>query len=306
MINTAETLDPRLLVIQTDPSETIAPTSGLPDSTFLLTPEECVDGYTIQSVIASSGRQAQIYLAEKWGLSYVLKMYHMGWEPDVHIQSFLKNVSHPSVASVVDTGLYAGRAYEVYEYYPEGTLEEDGPLDPEWIEKTLVPSLNEGLHCLHSEGIVHCDIKPSNLFHADGRSRIVIGDCGIGVYKGEDVNSTILTETRGTPEYASPVKSFLGSSNMRPSYDYGSFGLVLCKAVLGRSLFSGMTENGISWSWEHGMKLPSEIRGRLGELITGLLKEDEDERWGYNEVRRWINCIYVERSASRYAGVYRY
>lgn len=85
---------------------------------------------------------------------------------------------------------------------------------------------------------------------------------------------------------------------MSPSYDYGSFGLVLCKAILGHSLFAGMSVEEIARAWENGIELPSKISGRLLVLIKGLINEDEDQRWGYQQVKRWCEGEYM-RPASR-------
>ena len=74
---------------------------------------------------------------------------------------------------------------------------------------------------------------------------------------------------------------------MSPAFDYGSFGLVLCRMILGRSLFSGMSVEEISRAWENGIELPSQIEGRFSSLVKGLITEDEEKRWGYTQVKRW-------------------
>jgi len=69
--------------------------------------------------------------------------------------------------------------------------------------------------------------------------------------------------------------------------------LVLCRAVLGRSLFEGMSVEEIAAAWDMGIELPSQISGRVGGLIRGLLTEDESQRWGYIEVKRWCEGEYM-------------
>ena len=64
---------------------------------------------------------------------------------------------------------------------------EAGALPINYIQNVIVPSINEGLHELHINGIVHCDIKPSNLFFSDDKDRIIIGDCGISGYINDEV-----------------------------------------------------------------------------------------------------------------------
>ena len=294
MINASETQPPKVCsekIINT--GETIPPgginQSG--QSIMLLAGESVADSYVVNSLMEKQGKQSNVYLAKKWGKSYVIKVYHNGWHPSNQMQSFLTSVRHPNIAHVVECGDHGGYYYEIYEYYSEGTLDDVDALSIGHIQNVIVPSINEGLHELHRNGIVHCDIKPSNLFYTDGGTRIVIGDCGISGYTNS--NGKLVDAVRGTPEYAPRVKSLLWSAAMSPAYDYGSFGLVLCKAVLGHSLFTGMSVEEISKAWEVGLDLPSQISGRIGILIKGLLNEDEEQRWGYIQVKRWCEGEYI-------------
>ena len=288
MINSAETQPPIISGRrQINPSETLPPENhNAGDSTIILSPGESVaDSYIVNSLMEKQGKQSNVYLAKKWGKTYVVKVYRNGWHPSNQLKSFLTNIRHPNIANIIECGERDGHYYEIYDYYTEGTLENSGALPSLLIQNVVVPSINEGLLELHKNGIVHCDIKPSNLFYADDKKRIVIGDCGISGYtnsKGKLVDSV-----RGTPEYAPRVRSLLWSAAMSPAYDYGSFGLVLCRLVLGHSLFHGMSVEEIANAWEEGLQLPSQINGRIGLLIKGLLNDDEEQRWGYVQVKRW-------------------
>lgn len=294
MINTAETQPPKSPIGQiVNAGETIPPgsTNQSEQSVVLLAGESIADSYVINSLMDKQGKQSNVYLAKKWGKSYVVKIYHNGWHPSSQMQSFLTNVRHPNIAHIVECGDHDGYYYEIYDYYSEGTLEDSEAVSSTQIQSVLVPSINEGLHELHRNGIVHCDIKPSNLFYTEGGKRVVIGDCGISGYINS--NGKLVDAVRGTPEYAPRVKALLWSAAMSPAYDYGSFGLVLCKAILGHSIFEGMSIEEISKAWEGGLELPSQISGRLGVLIKGLLNEDEDQRWGYVQVKRWCEGEYM-------------
>ena len=293
MINAAETQPPGPHVGKIiNAGETIPPeTVQNGQNVTLLAGETVADSYVINSLMHKQGKQSTVYLAKKWGKSYVIKIYHNGWRPSNQMQTFLTNIRHPNIAHVVECGDHRGYYYEIYEFYSEGTLEDVGALSTTYIQKVIVPSINEGLHELHRNDIIHCDIKPSNLFFADGGEKVVIGDCGISGY----TNSTgkLVDTVRGTPEYAPRVKALLWNTAMSYAYDYGSFGLVLCKAVLGRSIFEGMSVEEIQSAWENGLDLPSSISGRLSVLIRGLLNEDENQRWGYVQVKRWCEGEYM-------------
>lgn len=295
-INASETVEPMTVCVGINASETMPPNGEIKrvDSIVLGAGESISDSYIINSMLTKQGKQANIYLAQKWGKNYVVKHYHLGWMPSGKIKDFLSNIRHPNIAHVVENGIYGDRYYEIYEHYSKGTLEETDALPVNYIQNVIVPSINEGLHELHKNGIVHCDIKPSNLFFSDDKERIIIGDCGISGYINDEGSAIELV--RGTPEYAPRVKALLWSAAMTPAYDYGAFGLVLCKAVLGKAIFSGMSVEEISAAWEHGIELPSNISGRMAMLIKGLINENEEQRWGYMQVKRWCEGEYMSTS----------
>ena len=288
MINADETRPPQHGGFQNiNAAETVAPGGAVADagaSLHLMSGESVAGSYIINAMLSGQGKQSDVYLAKKWGKSYVVKVYHDGWRPSPQMQDFLMNVRHPNIAHIVECGEYQNRYFEIYEYYSEGTLETATDVTNAHIQNVIIPSINEGLNELHKHGIVHCDIKPSNLFYADNGKRVVIGDCGISGYANS--NGKLVDAVRGTPEYAPRVRALLWSAAMSPAFDYGSFGLVLCRMILGRSLFSGMSVEEISRAWENGIELPSQIEGRFSSLVKGLITEDEEKRWGYTQVKR--------------------
>ncbi len=294
MLNIDETrLPDEILNKNLGAAETVAPLeerTNKSTNTKLLPGDTISESYIISSEL-NSGKQAFIYLAKKNGKTYVVKLYNNGWRPKDNLKFFLTNVEHKNIAKVIACGNYKNNYYEIYNYYHEGTLNNEGACSYVDIKEIIVPSINEGLHQLHKNKIVHCDIKPDNLFYSDDKKNVVIGDCGISGYVNE--NGKLLDNLRGTPEYAPRVKSLLWSASISPAFDYGSFGLVLIKCATGRSLFKGMTVEEISAFWESEITLPNAIEKRLQTLIHGLITEDEDKRWGYNEVKRWCDGEFI-------------
>lgn len=247
--------------------------------------------YILNSSLSNEGKQAEIFLAKKWGKNYVVKVYKNGWHQNARIKDYLLNVNHPNIAPVIECGDYNGNYFEIYEYYNQGTLEDESTLSVQSISKIIVPSINEGLRELHKNGILHCDIKPSNLFYSNDKDRIIIGDCGISGFTNN--KGSMIDSFRGTPEYAPPVRSHMWIAEYSSAYDYGAFGLVICRLVLGYSLFDGCSEEAIAKAWSDGIKLPSAISGRIETLIKGLINPNENERWNYNEVKRWCEGEYM-------------
>lgn len=295
--------------------ESIAETMLLPGETMLL-PGETMLGtasnqaqnaqlqagqtiaknYIVVNDLQESGTQSKVYVVRREGRDYVVKLYHPGYQPDMAMVESFQKQSSPYVTPLREFGYENGQYFEIYEYYQQGTLEKKGKCSLSYLKDVVIPNLNEGLHFLHTfgGGIVHGDIKPSNIFVSNDESRVIIGDFGISDLLDKD--GKVITATKGTPEYAPRTISFFGSATKTPSYDYGALGLVLIKLATGHSLFEGLSIDSITRQWEAGLVIPTSIEGRLRRLIEGLLLEDEQKRFGYEDVQKWCQGDYVKVS----------
>ena len=251
--------------------------------------------YVVINQIGNGGAQASVYTARREGKQCVIKMYNRGYKPSEEFIKNLKGHSCPYVARLLDYGYEDDTYYEIYDFYGNGTLEEKGKCSLTFIKDIVVPNMNEGLHFLHTfsgKGIVHGDIKPSNIFLSNDETHIIIGDFGISSYL--DKKGKLIDEIKGTPEYAPRTVSFFGKTTKTPAYDYGALGLVLIKLATGHSLFEGLDMATITQMWEDGIKLPENIDSRLRRLISGLLIEDEQKRFGYEDVKKWCEGEFVK------------
>lgn len=297
--NAGETRLPCVADLMSDSGETRLPTAteqigmkGNFDSVY--TPGTNVGGsYIVNRILDTNGMQAQIYYVKKMGKEYVLKIYNNGWHPSDKILGFFNTENHPNLARIIDNGFFDNKYFEVYEYYALGTLEDKRKCNASYISKVVVPSINEGLHELHKNGIIHCDIKPGNIFCANDDKSVIIGDFGLCEFVNSD--GKIIDVARGTPEYSPPVATLYDTAALSPAFDYGSFGLVLTRLATGHSLLANMSIGEIAMAWNRGLRVPTDIDIRLQTLINGLINKNEDERWGYKEVRRWCDGEFVNR-----------
>lgn len=149
-------------------------------------------------------------------------------------------VNHPNVATIYETGEQNGSYYLVMELLPGGSvanLMKRSKLT--WRRATtLVRDACMGLDAMHTEGLVHRDIKPGNLMLTAG-GQLKVGDFGL-VKSQERLWQTTITkagEILGTPEYMSPEQAMSQPSDLRT--DVYSLGATYFAMLTGRPPFSG-------------------------------------------------------------------
>src|SRR5262245_45443277 len=112
--------------------------------------------------------------------------------------------SQPHIVSIIDTGITDDdRPYIVMEYCEGGSyagiLRRNGPLPLEDVLEVGV-KIGEALHAAHQVGIVHRDVKPSNVL----RSRFGPALTDFGIARAPDELGSTLTREMMTPHHASP------------------------------------------------------------------------------------------------------
>jgi WD40 repeat protein len=127
--------------------------------------------------------------------------------------------------------------YIVMEYIVGVSLEErirkTGPLKVEEILRIGMQSAS-GLAAAHAQGIVHRDVKPSNILLENGIERVKIADFGLA-RAADDAQITQTGVVAGTPEYMSPEQARDQAVDYRS--DLFSLGAVLYAMCTGRSPF---------------------------------------------------------------------
>src|SRR6266581_3318061 len=158
----------------------------------------------------------------------------------------LSRLTHPNIAVVHDFDTRDDTDFLVMELVPGITLEEKlvaGPLD-ESEALNLVMQLVEGLAAAHQQGVIHCDIKPSNLrVTPDGHVKIL--DFGLAKFlKHADAVSITMSITQdhgvaGTLAYMSPEQ--LRGSPPDERTDTYAVGCVLYEITTGQRPFPETT-----------------------------------------------------------------
>jgi hypothetical protein len=146
-------------------------------------------------------------------------------------------VQHPSVVRLFDVGVDSEIVYLVFELVSGTTLSEQ-LRGEKWAAtrvKALMLEVLGGLEALHAAGVVHRDVKPSNLMATDAGIRMI--DLGIASVKDAVECLTRTGEMLGTPAYVAPEQA--RGEDAAAQADLYALGVIAFQALTGRLPFEG-------------------------------------------------------------------
>lgn len=185
-------------------------------------------------------------------------------------------VAHPSVITVFDVVTEDDRPWIVMELLHARSLEdlvkEQGPLPPRRVAEIGRQVLG-ALRAVHAKGILHRDVKPSNVLVTEDRA--VLTDFGLAALEG-DASITQAGIVLGSAGYIAPER-VLGDK-ASPGADLWSFGATLYTAVEGRGLHGRRTAAAALAALTSGEPIPMDKAGPLAPILRGLLQIDPGAR----------------------------
>ena len=198
------------------------------------------------------------------------------------------NIDHPDIVSIYDHGVMGTeQPYIVMELLQGHDLGEElarhGPMAPERILPLFVRCL-DALQAAHAQGIVHKDLKPSNLF-LTGVGTLVetlrIVDFGIAglVDPKQDERMTSTGQYIGTALYCAP--EYYEHSIVSPALDVYQMGLILAEVLIGRPAVNASSPvRAIMHHLAGALSLPEALReSPLGPLIAKATDLDHTQRY---------------------------
>ena len=191
-------------------------------------------------------------------------------DPDI-VQRFLtearllRRINDPRVVRVHDHGLLAnGVPYFVMDYADGGTLADlikTGISTRVALDRAVEAA--EAVQALHDYGIVHRDVKPSNLLidkDALGRPRLVVADLGVAKPLAEAAGFTV---SAGSPAFMAPEQALGQADAFDQRADVYALGAVAYALLAGRPPFN--TPQGVvSVATRDPQVTPEPIAARLG------------------------------------------
>lgn len=222
------------------------------------------------------GRSSQVYLARAPdGTKVALKVPRREVRTDRALtERFAQEVAlsltlnHANLVRGLSGRPEGEGAFLALEYFEEGTLEDrlkKGPLSRE-VALDCLSQIAQALIYLHERGVIHQDVKPSNIF-VDGML-FKLGDFGVAKTR----ENPRPLERAGSPFYMAP-ELFLGEE-ATPASDAYSFGVMAFELLVGKRPFMGETLEEISHAHLHQPPPPTNLPPHLDRIVRNLLVKD--------------------------------
>ncbi len=216
---------------------------------------------------------------------------------------FTRQIPHRYVCRMYDLGESEGTTYITMEYVCgedlKSFIRRSGLLA---IPKALsvAKQVCEGLEEAHRVGVVHRDLKSSNvMIDEDGNARIMDFGIARSLKTKDDTGFGVLI---GTPEYMSPEQ--VETTNVDHRSDIYSLGIILFEMLTGSVPFRGDTP--VSLALKHRKDIPPEPRDINPEIPEGVsrcilrcLEKDKEKRFqSASEVREVLENVVRDYSTT--------
>jgi tetratricopeptide (TPR) repeat protein/tRNA A-37 threonylcarbamoyl transferase component Bud32 len=213
----------------------------------------------------------------------------------------IAQLNHPNILPVIDYGQDGDLIYIVMKYVAGGTLAErlKRPIDLA-TTTNLVAQISAALDHAHQRGIIHRDVKPSNVL-LDENEWVQLADFGLAKLLAGDLVLTTSGMSMGTPAYLSPEQG-QGETIDRHA-DIYSLGVMVYEMVTGRLPFTAETPMGVIIKHIYDQPLPPRgLNPAIPEaleavLLKGLAKPIEERYHSAGELARALQQAVSDASS---------
>ena len=204
--------------------------------------------------------------------------------------SILHTLDHANVLKFHSWYETSNHIWVILEFCVGGDLHALLMLDsvlPETVVQRFAGDIVRGLQYIHSQGVVYCDLKPTNLLlEADARVKL----CDFGLSQRlASIRMAVgdqLAPKRGSPYYMAP-ELFKPRGLHSFASDFWALGCVLYEMAVGRPPFVSASLSGLmDLILNSKVNMPSHLSAHFVDLLEGLLEKNPVRRMTWDELRR--------------------
>jgi serine/threonine-protein kinase len=193
-------------------------------------------------------------------------------------------LNHPNIVTVYDAGLSEQGVYIAMERLRGRDLRQllSNGWKPDIVQAAqILRRVSDALSYAHSKGVIHCDIKPANVFMV-GRTLPKVVDFGIArVAHGQDIPA-LEGVVAGSPHYLAPEQ--LRGETVDRRCDVYALGVVMYELLTHRKAFDGKSLTEIVHAVEHTRppsphELRPEVPAALSDITMRAMAHDPSQRY---------------------------
>ena len=240
-------------------------------------------GYRIEALIGRGG-MGVVYRARDLALDrdVALKLLAPHLADDVSFRErFLResrlaaSLEHPNVVPIHDAGEIDGQLYIVMRLVEGSDLKavlRKGPIEPGRAVR-LLEQIAGALDAAHARGLVHRDVKPSNVL-LDEREHVYLADFGLSRYLGDAGLPLGPAKSLGTADYVAPEQ--IRGEEVDGRADVYALGCMLYECLAGEPPFRRGTDAATLYAQ---LEEPPSILPGLEEVLPRALAKEPAERY---------------------------
>lgn len=210
--------------------------------------------YSLHNKLGDGGYATVFKCTDQIGIRYACKVMPKSKNKRTRVTqevAIMKTMNFsPKVVRIVDACEDADAFYIIQEWCRGGSVHDYVKNFPNYGENTVASIVRGVLRALihmHSVGIIHADIKPSNVFLGDlsQDADVKVGDLGTAIISHSKLDSITVDNLVGTPWFMAPENL---SSIYHPSSDIWSLGVMTYQLLSGRLPFN-------DWRYPHSPRI---------------------------------------------------